>query len=84
MTGGGLGSLIQIYNNGTQIGTFGTYVAGDTFGIYFDGESTVYIHNGIPFYVLPVAVTSGAFNPMFCMFAPDVSTITNVAIWIGV
>lgn len=81
MTGG---SLIEIYNSGNNIGTFGIYAAGDTFGIYFDGESVVYLHNRIPFYVLPVIANPGALNPMFCLYYPNSSVIINIAIWTGV
>lgn len=70
------------YASGNAIGPAGSYAAGDTFGVYFDGESAVFLQNNIPFYVLPVASTPGALNPMFCMYQPG-SVVEDITIWTG-
>lgn len=37
---------LYIYENGTNVGNFGTYSAGDTFQIIYDGVTVKYYHNG--------------------------------------
>jgi hypothetical protein len=76
--------VLEVYNSGGFVGSFGSYSVGDEFGIYFDGESVVYIKNGIPFYQQTVATTPGPLNPMFSIASPNSSSqLANISIWTG-
>ncbi len=66
---------IQVWEAGVQQngpftgGNWGSYLAGDAFGVYWDGKSAVYLHNGVPFKVTTPASPPGTLAPMFCLFS---------------
>jgi hypothetical protein len=66
---------IQVWEAGTQQlgpfqgGSWGSYLAGDAFAVYWDGKSAVYLHNGTPFKVTTPNSPPGALAPMFCLFS---------------
>lgn len=74
-----LGS-VQIYELGVLKGTFGTYLAGDKLGVYYDGKEAVYLHNGIP--IKTTLATPGSIAVMFCLFSVG-TVINNVSIATG-
>jgi len=63
------GGVIEVYESGNNQGSFGTYAAGDTFAVYWDGKSAVYLHNGAPFKVTTPASSPGSLSPMFCLYS---------------
>ncbi len=71
---------VDIYELGTLVGSFGTYAAGDSFAVYSDGLSAVYLHNGLIIRV--VAVAAGSFAPMFAFYSVG-AVVDNVAISIS-
>ncbi len=42
---------VSVYEGGVKMGTFGSYVAGDTFRVESSGGAVTYYHNNTPFYV---------------------------------
>lgn len=81
------GNQILVYENGTNIpgpgvsGSFGTFLPGDTFGVYWDGKSAVYLHNNKVFYS-HTPVSPGALSPMFVTYTVGAQA-SNINIWTG-
>jgi hypothetical protein len=75
------GSLI-IEEAGIEIGTFGTYVAGDTLAVLWDQKEAVYFHNGKVIRVSKPSPSPGALSPMFCLYSVT-GYEENVSIWTG-
>ncbi len=75
------GTILQVYENGSLLGSFGTVNVGDTVGLYWDGKNAVYTHNNIIFYS-HVPSNPGAMSPMFVL--NDVGAqVNNVLLWTG-
>lgn len=74
------GGIVQVYESGVSQGSFGTYAAGDSFGVYYDGKEAVYLHNGAPFKT--TISTPGALSAMFCLYTLG-SEIDNISIATG-
>lgn len=68
---------VQIFEAGTQIGTYGSYSAGDSFAVCFDGVNVVYLHNG---QIVRVTQTSGSYSPMFCLASAG-AEVQNVTLF---
>jgi hypothetical protein len=66
---------IQVWEAGVQQngpfagGSWGSYQAGDSFAVYWDGKSAVYLHNDAPFKITTPGANPGALAPMFCLFS---------------
>ena len=57
-------ALLQIYESGTHIADFGTYVVGDQIAITYDGANVRYFHNGALLHTTPaVGLTLYLFIP---------------------
>jgi len=71
------GGGIQVWEAGVQqngpfpSGNWGSYLPGDSFGVYWDGTNAVYLHNGVPFKVTTPAIANnpGALQAMFALFS---------------
>ena len=74
------GGAIVIYESGTSQGTFGSYAAGDSFAVYYDGRQAIYLHNGVVIHTTIAA--PGSLAPMFCLYSPG-GQAQNIAIYTG-
>jgi hypothetical protein len=60
---------LNVLESGAFLQTLGTYAPGDSFTIYYDGNTAVFIWNG----KIQLHITSGlplALSPMFSFFSP--------------
>jgi RHS repeat-associated protein len=61
---------IRVYENGNEIGTFGTYQAGDLFRVERTGSSIEYLHNGRVIYTSTVS-SSGSLLGDASFYSPS-------------
>lgn len=71
---------IQVYEAGILQGTFGTYVPGDSFGVYYDGKEAVYLYKGAPF--KKTVAAPGSLSTMFGLRSIG-SQVNNIQIATG-
>ena len=76
----GNGSL-QVYENGTYRGSFGTYAPGDTFSVTANNGVISYQHNGVTFYTSTVTYAAGTTDfYLDSAFYSSTVNIQNIAI----
>lgn len=66
----------RVYESGSLIGTYGTYVAGDTFSVAYDGQIVNYFKNGSPFLKSSAIVSAPLFFD--CALLQNNSKLTGI------
>jgi hypothetical protein len=64
---------VEIYNLGTQVGVYGTYVVGDTLETKYDGAQITFYHNGVQ--IGPAIAHTGSLYPIVPLY--DVGASVN-------